>query len=318
MQVVDLISSISLPDFINSAEYDNSGHTTRIRSFIKTQDGCNACCSYCIVPLVRSDVYSLPVDEVMSTVARRVSGGYKEVVLTGTEIGTYRDGDVDLYRLIRQILERTEIKRLHLSSLQPQEISPRLLTLWQDSRMYRHFHVALQSGSAPVLKRMRRRYSLVDYAESVSLIRRAVPDAAITADIMVGFPGESDGEFDESYRFCRDMEFADIHVFPYSPRQGTAAATMAGQVADTLKKERSNRMLELARESSRRFMKRFLGETRTVLWENEEGKRRGLYSGLTDNYIRVFAMSDSILTNSILPVQLVGLYESGIKGELAR
>jgi threonylcarbamoyladenosine tRNA methylthiotransferase MtaB len=318
MQVVELISSISPPESIDTVKYDDSGHTARIRSFIKIQDGCNAVCSYCIVPLVRSNVYSPPVEEVVSTVVRRVTDGYKEAVLTGTEIGTYRDGDVDLCRLIRQILDRTEIQRLHLSSLQPQEISPQLLALWQDSRMYRHFHVALQSGSASVLKRMRRRYSLAEYAGSVSLIRRAVPDAAITADIMVGFPGESDGEFDESYRFCRDMEFADIHIFSYSPRPGTAAATMAGQVADTLKKERSNRMLGLARESSHRFMERFLGETRTVLWENEEGKRRGLYSGLTDNYIRVFTVSDSILTNSILPVWLVGLYESGMKGELVR
>lgn len=318
MQIMDLISSISSPGSMDLMENGSAGHTARIRSFIKIQDGCNDYCSYCIVPLVRSQAYSLSVEEVMDIIIRRISAGYKEVVFTGTNIGTYKDGDIDLYRLVRQILDRTEIERLHLSSLQPQDISPQLLTLWQDSRMYCHFHVALQSGSATVLKRMRRRYSLVDYTESVALVRRVVPDAAITTDIMVGFPGESDEEFEESYGFCRDTEFADIHVFSYSPRPDTAAAVITGQVADMLKKERSNRMLGLAQESSRRFMEKFIGDTRMVLWENEEGKQRGLFSGLTDNYIRVFAMSDRILTNSVLPVRLTGLYESGMKGELFR
>jgi threonylcarbamoyladenosine tRNA methylthiotransferase MtaB len=164
---------------------------------------------------------------------------------------------------------------------------------------------------------MKRRYSLTDYTVAVSLIQRAVPDASVTTDIIVGFPGESDREFEESYRFCRDMEFADIHVFSYSSRPGTAAAAMDGQVADKIKKERSNRMLDLAGESSGKFREKFLGQTRMVLWENEEIKGQGLYSGLTDNYIRVFAGSERILTNSLLPVRLVGLCENGLKGELS-
>ncbi len=317
MQVIELIEGISSPDYTGYTESTGSVHTTRIRSFVRIQDGCNDFCSYCVVPFVRSQVYSLPAEEVIDTVKQRVSGGYKEVVLTGTEIGKYKDGDIDLFRLVRQILDSTEIQRLHLSSLQPQEVSAQLLTLWQDPRMYRHFHIALQSGSAAVLKRMRRRYSPALYADAVALVRSTVPDAAITADVMVGFPGESDEEFEESYLFCRDMEFAGIHVFSYSPRPGTAAASMASQVADAVKKERSNRMLELARESSRRFCERFLGETKMVLWENEEGKQKGLYSGLTDNYIRVYVVSSSPLTNSILPVKLIGLCEDGMKGEPA-
>jgi threonylcarbamoyladenosine tRNA methylthiotransferase MtaB len=257
------------------------------------------------------------VAEVLDMVNRRISDGYKEVVLTGTKIGVYRDGDVDLHRLIQQILAGTGIERLHLSSLQPQEISEELLALWQNPRMYRHFHLALQSGSEAVLKRMKRRYSLTDYADVVSLVRQAVPDASVTTDIMVGFPGESDAEFEESYRFCRDMEFADIHVFSYSSRPCTAAAAMDGQVADKIKKERSNRMLDLARENSIKFRERFLGQSRTVLWENEESKGQSLYSGLTDNYIRVFIGSERILTNSLLPVRLVGLCEDGITGEIS-
>jgi threonylcarbamoyladenosine tRNA methylthiotransferase MtaB len=134
---------------------------------------------------------------------------------------------------------------------------------------------------------------------------------------MVGFPGESNAEFEESYRFCQDMEFADIHVFSYSSRPGTAAAAMDGQIADKIKKELSNRMLDLAQESSGKFRERFLGQSRTVLWENEESKGKGLYSGLTDNYIRVFIGSERILTNSLLPVRLVGLCENGLMGELS-
>jgi threonylcarbamoyladenosine tRNA methylthiotransferase MtaB len=317
MQVMELVNSAVLPRSDGITEYNDSRQDARIRSFLKIQDGCNDYCAYCIVPLVRSTRYSVPVAEVLDTVNRRVSDGYKEVVLTGTKIGAYRDRDIDLNRLVQQILADTEIERLHLSSLQPQEISRDMLALWQNPRMYRHFHLALQSGSEAVLKRMKRRYSLADYANVVSLVRQAVPDASVTTDIMVGFPGESDAEFEESYRFCRDMEFADIHVFSYSSRPGTAAAAMDGQVADKIKKERSNRMLDLARESSIKFRERFLGQTRTVLWENEESKRQGLYSGLTDNYIRVFAESERILTNSLLPVRLVGLCKNGLKGELS-
>lgn len=316
MQVVELIESISSADQKSLAEYADAVHTARVRSFVRVQDGCNDFCSYCIVPLVRSHVYSLPEEEVIDTVVQRVSGGYKEVVLTGTEIGKYKDGEIDLFRLVRQILDCTGIQRLHLSSLQPQEISAQLLTLWQDPQMYRHFHIALQSGSAAVLKRMRRRYSPAMYADAVALARNAVPDAAITTDIIVGFPGEKDEEFEESYRFCRDMEFADIHVFSYSTRHGTAASSMTEQVTDAVKKERSNRMLGLARESSCRFMGNFVGQTKMVLWENEEDKQKGLHSGLTDNYIRVYAASSSPLTNNILPVRLTGLREDGMKGEL--
>ena len=316
MQIMELVNSAALPRFEGTTEYNDAEQEARIRSFLKIQDGCNDYCSYCIVPLVRTKIYSVPAAEVIDTVNRRVSDGYKEVVLTGTKIGTYRDGDIDLYRLVQQILADTEIERLHLSSLQPQEISEEMLTLWQNPRMYRHFHLALQSGSEAVLKRMKRRYSLTDYTEVVSLIRRAVPDASITTDIMVGFPGEDDAEFEESYRFCRDMEFADFHVFTYSSRPGIAASTMDGQVTNIIKKERSNRMLDLARESSGKFRERFLGQSRMVLWENEESKGKGLYSGLTDNYIRVFTQSEQVLTNNLLPVRLVGLWENGLMGEL--
>jgi len=273
----------------------------RTRAFIKVQDGCNNLCAYCIVPLVRGGERSLPAAQIVAEVRRRIADGYKEVVLTGTEIGAYGYDGVDLKGLLERILAETNIDRLRLSSLQPQEISAGLLELWRDRRLCPHFHLSLQSGSDGVLRRMRRHYSAGDYQRSVSLIRSFVPDAAITTDVIVGFPGESEAEFEESYRFCKEIDFARIHVFPYSARPGTEAAVMP-LVAEAIKKERSQRMLALAGESVRNFKQRFLGKVRPVLWESE--CQDGLWSGLTDNYIKVYTRSCADLANKLQPVRV--------------
>ncbi|MDD5313230.1 MAG: tRNA (N(6)-L-threonylcarbamoyladenosine(37)-C(2))-methylthiotransferase MtaB [Dehalococcoidia bacterium] len=276
----------------------------RVRSFIKIQDGCRNYCSYCIVPLVRSQVCCIPIEDVIAEVGSRVDDGYKEVVLTGTEIGAYQYEQVDLAHLIQLILKHTAIQRLHLSSLQPQQITADLIDLWQDRRLCRHFHIALQSGSEAVLKRMRRRYNVDEYRKAVQNIRKKVPDAAVTTDIMVGFPGESQAEFEESYLFCKEMEFAAIHVFAYSPRPGTLAASMPGRVSEKVKKERSLRMLDLAAVSAENFSARLIGRTRDVLWENEVKKGTGVYSGLTDNYVRAYARSHADISNTILRAKM--------------
>jgi threonylcarbamoyladenosine tRNA methylthiotransferase MtaB len=274
----------------------------RTRAFVRVQDGCNNFCSYCIVPLVRGREQSLPADGVISEIKQRVVDGDREVVLTGTEIGAYNYEDIGLAGLLKRILEETGIARLRLSSLQPLEITPELLGLWQDEKLCRHFHLSLQSGSDSVLERMGRRYRTADYKRAVEHIREAIPGVAITTDIIVGFPGESDDEFKESYDFARQMQFARIHVFPYSPRPGTRAAAMPNHVEDKVKQERSRRMLALGRQAVRNFRKRFVGQTVMVLWEKQTG---GVWSGLTDNYIRVFTKSDKDLTNQLLPVKLV-------------
>jgi threonylcarbamoyladenosine tRNA methylthiotransferase MtaB len=243
----------------------------RTRAFIKVQDGCNNFCSYCIVPMVRGREKSLPLEQVLDEVKSRVADGYKEVVLTGTEIGAYNDKGIGLKELLRRILADTGVARLRLSSLQPQEITPALIGLWQDERLCRHFHLSLQSGSDAVLKRMKRRYTTADYKRAVELIRKAVPGAAVTTDVIVGFPGETEAEFRESYDFARQMDFARIHVFTYSPRPGTKAADTPRQVDDKIKRERSRRMLALGRACVRSFRKGFLGKTMLVLWEKETG-----------------------------------------------
>jgi threonylcarbamoyladenosine tRNA methylthiotransferase MtaB len=274
----------------------------RTRAFVRVQDGCNNFCTYCIVPLVRGREQSLSTDGVISEIKQRIAEGDKEVVLTGTEIGAYKCEGVGLSGLLKRILAETGIARLRLSSLQPPEITPELLELWPDERLCRQFHLSLQSGSDAVLQRMGRRYTTNDYKRAVEQIREAVPGVAITTDIIVGFPGESDDEFKESYDFAKQMRFARIHVFPYSPRPGTKAAAMPNHVGDKVKQERSRKMLALGRQAVRNFRKRFVGKTVMVLWEKQTG---GVWSGLTDNYIRVFTKSDKDLTNKLVPVKLV-------------
>ncbi len=301
-------------------EQSHSLYTTRVRSLIKIQDGCCTPCSYCIVPLVRAHEYSLPALQVVEEIKEKEAAGYREVVLTGTNIGRYRDDGANLEDLLVRILHDTGIQRLRLSSLQPQEISARLLALWQDTnlstgekpRLCRHFHLALQSGSATILQRMKRRYSLGDYQAAVSLIRETIPGAAITTDIIVGFPGESDEEFEESYRFCQQAGFANIHVFPFSPRPGTEADKMPNQVKDQVKRERARRMLKLAEYCRYSFCHQLLGQTMPVLWERETNLAADIYSGLTDNYIKVFAHSEKILTNTIVPVKLISFHNDKV------
>ena len=288
---------------------DNSGRRTR--ALVKIQDGCNNCCAYCIVPLVRRGEKSIPLVQVVDEVKQRVEAGYQEVVLTGTEIGSYNDGETGLSGLLERILAEIDIPRLRLSSLQPQGISPEFVALWRDDRLCPHFHLSLQSGSDAVLKCMKRRYSTADYQKAVSSIRQIVPEVAITTDIIVGFPGETEAGFEESYDFCRQMGFARIHVFPYSPRPGTEAALMPGRVGERVKRQRCQRMLALAEESAANFMRQFQGMILPVLWEKMTG---GFWSGLTGNYIRVYTRSSEDLTNKLLPTKLMKVWGEGMLG----
>ncbi len=301
----------SWPSSVVSSVFHESSRRTR--AFIKVQDGCRNFCAYCIVPFVRSREENVPVDEVTALVAGLVATGCQEVVLTGTEIGTYNCNDTNLRGLLERVLSETAVARLRLSSLQPPEISPELIESWRDSRLCPHFHLSLQSGSDTVLKRMKRRYTSADYRRVVSLIRDSVPDVAITTDVIVGFPGETESEFQETLDFCRQLEFARIHVFPFSPRPGTGAATMPQQVSEKVKKLRSQQMLALAEESAQNFQQQFLGKTMEVLWEQKAG---GVWSGLTGNYIKVYARSHENLTNRLLPAKLVKLYRDGVWGEV--
>jgi threonylcarbamoyladenosine tRNA methylthiotransferase MtaB len=287
----------------------------RTRSLVKIQDGCNSFCSFCIIPWVRGRESSVSPDHVRDEVEEKIESGYREITLTGTKIGSYAMNGVGLVQLVRRILSETGVERLRLSSLQPRDLHSELLGLWNDPRLCRHLHLPLQSGCDAVLQRMKRRYSTGDYKRAVSLARDAIPGVSITTDIIVGFPGESEEEFEESYCFCRRMEFARIHVFPYSPRPGTPATEMPNRVNDEIKRGRVHKMLGLAQESAHRFRERLRGQTAMVLWESRT--KEGLWTGFTDNYVRVFSGDERDLLNQLLPTKVISEHEGGVGGVIS-
>ena len=292
----------------------------RSRAMVKIQEGCDQVCAYCIVPKVRGRERSIPPEEIIAEINGRSENGCREAVLTGTQLGTYGFDlpGIDLRDLIRRVLAETSIDRLRVSSLQAQEITHELLELWEDPRLCPHFHIPLQSGSDTILRSMRRRYDTARFAETVELVRKKIPDAGITTDTIVGFPGEGAREFAESYSFAMSVGFSDMHVFPYSIRPGTSAAHLDGQVEVIKKRERTGEMLELAATAMREFRLGSLGQTRPVLWEPGKGRDAGgIWSGLTDNYLRVKAQSDRDLGNVITDARLTGLDGDWVTGEVA-
>ncbi|HEY8171504.1 MAG TPA: tRNA (N(6)-L-threonylcarbamoyladenosine(37)-C(2))-methylthiotransferase MtaB [Dehalococcoidia bacterium] len=293
----------------------------RTRSFLKVQEGCNDVCAFCIVPRTRGREVSEPMERVVEAARERERDGIQEIVLTGTQLGAYgRDTAAGLRPadVIRAVLEYTSIPRVRFSSLQPQDITLELVALWEDPRLCRHFHLALQSGHDATLQRMRRRYSRREYAEAASRLNASVgDDLAITTDVIVGFPGESDEEFEDSLAFCTEMRFAAIHVFPYSRREGTTAAKLPGHVRDDVKRERVARMLAVGDASQRRFVERLVGRVLPVLWEDSRPSSDGtrVWSGLTDNYVRVHATDPRDLHNRITAARLLRRIDAALEAE---
>ena len=289
------------------------------RAFVKAQEGCNDVCAFCIVPRTRGREESRSVAQVAAEVNRSVESGAREVVITGTQLGAWgRDLAPPLrpHHLISGILEQTEVLRLRFSSLQPQDITPDLLALWQDPRLMPHFHLALQSGSEATLRAMRRRYTAAQFVDAAARIKAAVPGAAITTDVIAGFPGETDGAFEATLALCRDVAFARLHCFPYSQRSRTTAARLPGQLPPPVKQERMSRLLALGEELSLAFRREHAGTMRPVLWESERPARDGgesLWHGHTDNYIPVYGTGTGLL-NRVTPVALGEVYHDGVRG----
>ena len=312
------------PLFTDSAAPSSASHAhlhTRTRVQMKVQDGCNNRCTYCIVPYVRGGSRSRGIGAVVEHVQRKVRTGFQEIVLTGIHLGDYHpDGDEkqDLGDLIAALLRETEIKRIRVSSLEPEDFRLEWLELWQNPRMCRHFHLPMQSGSDAILRRMARRYNSTRYHKIITTAQRLIPGVAISTDIITGFPGESDEDFEQTYQLASELHFAKMHVFRFSPRQGTPAARMKGQIKDEVKKARSERLLALNELDARRFRERFLGETVEVLLE---GEKHGRWEGLTDNYLRVELAelpgpADRNWQNTIVNARLESLVDDGILGTL--
>jgi len=289
----------------------------RTRAFIKIQEGCDELCAFCIVPYTRGRERSVPIADVVRQIQEREADSVLEVVLTGTQLGNYgRDlgwprEEQGPRRLLAELLERTSLPRIRTSSLQAQDIGPHLLALWSDARLCPHFHIPLQSGSDAVLGPMRRRYSADEYRQAISLIRKHVPAAAITTDVIAGFPGETDADFEATLRLCQESAFADMHCFPYSRRPHTGADRMDGHLPPRTRRERLERLLTLQKRSSQAYRQGRLGDTAEVLWEEQTD---GRWQGLTGDYVRVYASSDSDLTNRLTAARLERLEREGVYG----
>lgn len=313
------ISESLTTDSASPGRAEHAHLSTRTRVQMKVQDGCDNRCTYCIVPYVRGASRSRSIPAVVEHVQRKVRAGYQEIVLTGIHLGDYHpEGDekLDLGALIASLLRETEIGRIRVSSLEPEDFRLEWLELWQNPRMCRHFHLPMQSGSDFILRRMARRYSSARYREIITAAQRLIPGVAISTDIITGFPGESDEDFAQTYSLATELRFAKTHVFRFSPRQGTPAARMKGQVKEEIKKARSERLLALNELDSRRFREQFLGETVDVLIEE---RKHGRWEGLTDNYLRVELSelpehSDQRLQNTLVRATLTELTGDGILG----
>jgi threonylcarbamoyladenosine tRNA methylthiotransferase MtaB len=289
----------------------------KTRAFVAAQEGCNDVCAFCIIPRTRGRERSKSIEAVVAEAQQREAEGALEIVITGTQLGAYgRDLDdgSSPYELLAALLRHTSAPRIRMSSLQPQDITTPLMELWQDPRLCRHFHLALQSGSEGVLARMRRRYTAQQYREAMSRLRHHIPDVAITTDVIAGFPGETEAEFHEGYAFCEEMAFAGIHVFPYSDRSGTLAARLPGHHSDATKKQRVHRLLDLAQAMARRYREAFVGNEVDVLWETQP--EDGAWEGLTDTYVRVRAASRDDLHNRITAARITSAGDEALRAEV--
>jgi threonylcarbamoyladenosine tRNA methylthiotransferase MtaB len=313
------------------------------RAFVKVQDGCDKRCSFCVTTLARGAGRSRPLAEVVAEVAALAAAGYQEAVLTGVHLGSYGLDWVDtgaagssaprLRDLIRVLLDRTDIARLRLSSLEPWDIPGDFFELWQDPRLLPHLHLPLQAGCDATLRRMARGTTTAAFGALVDEACAAIPDLQITTDVIVGFPGEREVDFAESLDFVREMGFGRLHVFSYSERPGTAAASMPDPVPSEERKERARRMIALGQELAADFAGRFVGREMRVLWESGERLEQSelahhrtecagaledpwLWTGYSENYLRVQARGPAGLRNRIMPVRVSELRGDALLGDL--
>ena len=262
------------------------------RGALKVEDGCNMTCAFCIIPSTRGRQRSRTVEEVLAEFRGLASRGLGEIVVTGVQISSYRDGSGRLYDLVCRLLEADCGPRIRLSSIAPWQFDRRLLDLWPDSRLCRHFHLSLQSGDDGVLRRMRRPYTSATYAELLTEVRERIPGVAITTDVIVGFPGETEADFERSLEFVESCRFARVHVFPYSERPNTRSAELTDDVPPPVKKERVLRLREASAVAAAAFVEERVGVELRVLWERAVGDR---LEGTSDDYVRCSVALDQVV-----------------------
>jgi len=311
---------------LDPVEYDQEplqrvkipGSRLRTRAFIKAQDGCRHHCTFCITTVARGESRSEPPETVIREINAAVQAGYKEVVLTGVQLGSWGNEITavqGLHDLVRLVLKDTDIPRLRLSSIEPWDVDASLIELLQEDRVARHLHLPLQSGSADTLRRMTRAINPDRFQSLVENIRSAVPEVALTTDILVGFPGETEDEFNESFNFVRQMGFASGHVFSYSARDGTPAAEYPDQIPHPIRKKRSAAMRGLLNDSADTYRRYFLGSELEVLWEQVDEKGQKAI-GLSDNYLRVEARAPWDVWNTFSRTKIIDVTNDGVLGEI--
>ncbi|WMJ82312.1 tRNA (N(6)-L-threonylcarbamoyladenosine(37)-C(2))-methylthiotransferase MtaB [Clostridium sp. MB40-C1] len=292
----------------------------RTRAFLKIQDGCNNFCSYCLIPFARGAVCSKKPEKVISEVRELASHGFKEVILSGIDISSYGvdlEGEHNLLTILQEIDKIDGIERIRIGSIGPEFFNKDIMNgISKLKKLCPHFHLSLQSGCNETLKRMNRRYTVEEYKTIVDGLRDQIKGVSITTDIIVGFPEESEEEFNKTYEFLKEIKLSKMHIFKYSPRTGTKAASMEDQIDGNIKDARSKMLIELNEENERAFMENFIGENMKVLYEQKIDKEEDLYEGYTPNYIKIITKSKEDIRGKIVDTLLKNVSKDHIIGEI--
>jgi len=296
-----------------------SSYKSRTRAFLKIQEGCDQYCTYCIIPYARGHVRSRKPDSIIAEVKGLAGSGFREVVLTGIHVASYgKDlGDTSLIDIIEKVHNVDGIDRIRMSSVDPNVMTDEFIKgLKNLPKICRHFHLSLQSGCDETLKRMNRRYTTEEYRRVVEKLREVFADVAITTDLIVGFPGETEEEFQKTVNFVDEISFSAMHVFKYSAREGTPASKFKNQVNPKVKDARSKLITSIAKKNEEKFNKSFIGRSMEVLYEHSVDDKHSLFEGLTDNYIRVFSESQEDIKGKIIETALLKMKEDYLEGEI--
>jgi threonylcarbamoyladenosine tRNA methylthiotransferase MtaB len=285
------------------------------RAFLKIQDGCDIGCAYCIIPSLRKAPRDKPVPVAVAEARKLVSDGFSEIVVTGVSVGLYgRHADYSLCDVLREIEQIDGVTRIRMGSLHPEELTDEFLALWASSKKFMpHFHLSLQSGCSKTLKAMNRSYSAAEYRSAVTRARAVLDRPSFTTDVIVGFPGETDADFEESHQFCKEIGFSKMHVFPFSPRPGTVAATMKAQVPGNIAQKRSDRLQQLSIEMAAAYYGQFVGEKLPVLLEQQN--RKGEWEGFSEHYAPVRIVSPSGAKGELVSVVIKSASADGLFAE---
>lgn len=295
--------------------------TDKTRAFLKIQEGCNQFCTYCIIPYARGPLRSRSLESIRTETQRLISAGFKEIVLIGIHLGCYgkeNAGGPTLYDAVKTVLDVPGVQRLRLGSLESVEVEPRLLTLMQeDARFCRHLHLPLQSGCDKTLQAMHRPYTTAKFKTLLADIKTRVPDIAITTDVIAGFPGETEADFETTCKFAESCGFSKMHIFPFSARKGTPAEKFAGAVTEAVKKERADILGKIDETMHKTFLQAMVGQTAEILFEQPAGE--DYFEGLTGNYQRVFVKNGGRnLGGEILPVKITAFDGEKLLGEIIK